>query len=141
MDQDLGSLIFDQEEFFVSLLGSEGDASKTWLTIKQDKIVIGAFPLIQQMIQPVDESIEPVVLKLVFGSPSLDQIKAMRMDGQCPVLLWHPAVSDSVIECNGVWLGTCSVSYSLAKASILNEMSQEERRQKSLWLEEMGPIS
>ena len=134
LDQDPGSPGCSQEEFFMSLLGSEGDASETWLTIKQDKIVIGTLPLMQQMIQPVDESIEPVVLKLVFGSPSLDQIKEMRAGGQYLVPLWHPAVDDSVIECNGIWLGTFSVAYSLFKAGILNKISQE-RRQEFLWLD------
>ena len=130
MDEDTESLADEQTEFFMRLPQIIGSMPGVWFTTKKDKIIIGSLPLMLQIIQPADESIEPVEIKPVFGSIiNKDQLKAMRLDGQCPMQLWHPAVNSSAIKYNGVWLGTLTGLPGLYSAHILNTMSPEKRQE------------
>ena len=100
-----------------------------WLTIKKDKIVIGSFSLIQHFIEPVDEEIRPMAITPGFGAGSWEDTKKMISNGEYPIALWHPLVSNSRTQSNGYWTGASTYLADFYHAARINELTPAKRQE------------
>ena len=103
-----------------------------WLSKDKDKIAIGSFSLLSRVIEAGIS--DPVKIKPGFGAGDWDALKLMRLEEQHPVALWHPLISNSLVQPDGYWAGTLSHLHDFYHLRIINNLGKE-KRQLFLWLD------
>ena len=98
-----------------------------WLSRHKNKIAVGSFSFLSMAVE--DGTLNPVKIKPGFGAGNWEALKLMRLEEQHPVALWHPLVSNSLVQPDGYWAGTFSHLHDFYHTYLLNQLGKEIRQQ------------
>ena len=122
---------FQQNHYLFWLRFLDDTIPGIWLSKGEDKIAVGSFSFLSRAVEAGTSS--PVKIKPGFGAGNWDALKLMRLEEQHPVALWHPLVSNSLIQPDGYWAGTISHLHDFYHTYLINQLGKEMRQQYLRW--------
>ena len=122
---------FQQNHYLFWLRYLDDKIPGIWLSKDKNKIAIGSFSFLSWAVEA--GTLNPVKIKPGFGAGNWEALKLMRLEEQHPVALWHPLVSNSLVQPDGYWVGTISHLHDFYHTYLINQLGKEMRQQYLRW--------